>query len=104
MSITYDYKIISVDVAARCMEVVYSAEGHSTLHVSTRLPYEGEALEVVIQMFAPVPYWIERGLKVVAPEIGTVGFITPHPPPVSVEVSNRAAPNLPVGNIPVSVL
>ena len=79
MSIAYKYEIILVDIAARCMEVVYSAEGHATRHVGARLPYEGEALEAVIQMFAPVQYWVEQGLRVVAPEVGTFGVVSPPP-------------------------
>lgn len=80
MSIEYRYEIIAVDQAARCMEVVYSAEGHPTRHIGARLPYEGEALENVIQMYAPIRYWQELKANVVCPVIGTSGVITPTPP------------------------
>jgi hypothetical protein len=79
MSITYTYKIIKVDEAARCMEVVYSAEGHQTMHIGTRLPFEGEALEDVVKAFAPVPLWLELGTPVVAPQIGVTGIVVPEP-------------------------
>jgi hypothetical protein len=75
-SIEYTYKIIAVDEAARCMEVVYSAEGHQTMHIGARLPFEGEALEDVIKMFAPVPLWIEQSTPVVAPAVGAAGVIS----------------------------
>ena len=57
MNITYTYEIISVDQQARCMEVVYTAEGYQTMDIGARLPYEGETLEAIVQMYAPVRYW-----------------------------------------------
>jgi hypothetical protein len=77
MSITYTYQIFAVDVAARCMEVIYSAEGHQTMHIGARLPFEGEALEDVIKAFAPVPLWLELAATVVAPQVGMSGVIAP---------------------------
>lgn len=77
MSITYTYKIIAVDEAARCMEVVYSAEGHQTMHIGARLPFEGESLEAVIKAFAPVNLWLEMAAPVVAPQVGVSGVIEP---------------------------
>ena len=82
MSITYTYEIIKVDEAARCMEVVYSAEGHQTMHIGARLPFEGEALEDVIKAFAPVPLWVELATPVVAPQVGVTGTVIPEPEPV----------------------
>lgn len=83
MSITYTYQIISVDEAARCMEIIYSADGHPTQHIGARLPYEGEPLEFIIQMYAPIRYWEELKEKVVCPPVGATGTITlsdPKPP------------------------
>jgi hypothetical protein len=75
MSIEYRYTIINVDKAARCMEVVYEAEGHQTMHIGARLPYEGEALENVIRAFAPVQLWMELSADVVSPTVGATGII-----------------------------
>jgi len=75
MSIEYTYEIVSVDATARCMEVVYSAAGHQTMHIGARLPYEGEALESVIAMYAPVRYWEEQQLPVVIPQVGVTGTV-----------------------------
>jgi hypothetical protein len=77
MSIEYTYKIISVDEAARCMEVVYSSGGRQTMHIGARLPFEGESLESVVDMYSPVAYWREQELSVVIPQIGTTGTILP---------------------------
>jgi hypothetical protein len=77
MNITYTYKVVAVDEAARCMEVVYSAEGHQTMHIGARLPFEGEPLEDVIKAFAPVPLWLELATPVTVPVVGSSGLICP---------------------------
>jgi hypothetical protein len=91
MTITYSYKIIAVDEAARCMEVVYEANGHQTMHIGARLPFEGEQLEDVVRVFAPVRYWEEQAAAVVAPAVGTEGVMTSDPTPVP-PVEGQAAP------------
>jgi hypothetical protein len=77
MTIKYTYEIVNVDAAAKCMEVVYSAEGHQTLHIGTRLPYVGEDLEQLINSYSPVSYWIEQTLEVVSPIVGIKGTVAP---------------------------
>jgi hypothetical protein len=77
MSIVYTYKVISVDEAARVMEVVYSAEGFPTQHIGVRLPYLGESLVDVVQMYAPLRFWEEMQMPVVAPPLGTQGIVRP---------------------------
>ena len=75
MSIKYNYEIVSVDEIARCMEVVYSADGYETIHVSARLPYDGELLESVLTMYSPVNLWLEKERTVVTPQVGKVGEV-----------------------------
>lgn len=99
MNITYTYEIVSVDEASRCMEVVYAAEGHQTMHIGARLPFEGEPLEDVIRAFAPVPLWEAQTKTVVAPIVGVRGTITP---PTAEAVA--ALQTHPSGDIPQSVL
>lgn len=77
MSIEYTYKIVRVDEAARCMEIVYSSPGHQTMHIGARLPYKGETLEAVIDMYSPVAYWEEQKLQVLLPAVGTTGVVSP---------------------------
>ena len=77
MSIAYTYEIVSVDQAARCMEVVYTSAGRQTMHIGARLPYEGEPLELVVDMYSPVRYWEEQEATVVVPAVGTSGTVTP---------------------------
>jgi hypothetical protein len=85
MSIEYGYTVVTVDEAARCMEVVYTAQGRQTMHIGARLPYEGEELEAVIAMYSPVAYWLEQERVVQAPQVGASGVIVPPSPPVSDE-------------------
>lgn len=77
MTITYTYEILAVDEQARCMEVMYTSEGRQTQHIGARIPYEGEMLEEVIKMYAPVSFWIEQELNVVPPQVGAKGTIYP---------------------------
>jgi len=76
MSISYTYEIIRVDQQARVMEVVYTAPGRQTMHVGARLPYVGETIEAVVEMYAPVRHWEQAEAEVLTPEIGTTGEIT----------------------------
>lgn len=101
MSITYTYEIISVDQAARCMEVVYTAEGRQTLHIGTRLPFEGEAIEDVIEMYSPVAYWLEQEKVVQVPSVGTSGTIVPRAPEPQ---QPQPLATQPSGEIPQAIL
>jgi hypothetical protein len=92
MSFEYTYEVIAVDQAARCMEVVYSSAGRQTMHIGARLPYEGETLESVVQMYSPVAYWLEQDATVVAPQVGAIGSVTTtDPQPVDPVVACKAA-------------
>jgi hypothetical protein len=93
MSITYSFEIVAVDQAARCMEIVYTADGHQTMHIGARLPYEGETLEQIVRMHEPVRYWEEQMLPVVVPQVGLTGTLAPIPIPEPQPVS--PAPNQP---------
>lgn len=95
MNIEYTFEIVAVNEAARCMEVVYTSEGRQTMHIGARLPYEGETLEHVIDMFSPVAYWREQARKVVVPAIGATGSIEAEPEP-------RPTPTWPTGEIPIT--
>lgn len=98
MTIKYSYEIISVDETARCMEVVYSATGHETMHISARLPYDGESLESVLTMYSPVNLWLEKTRSIVVPQAGKVGEVdlTPPPTPAPTYAELRAAEYPPI--------
>jgi hypothetical protein len=77
MNIEYTYEIIKVDEADRCMEVVYKSDGRQTMHIGARLPFVGETLESIVEMFSPVAYWTSLETPVVVPSIGSGGTISP---------------------------
>ena len=87
--ISYTYEIIKVDPDARVMEVVYSSPGRQTMHISARLPYVGESLEAVIDMFSPVAFWREQEAEVVAPALGSGEVTFPQPPALTLESAKR---------------
>jgi hypothetical protein len=100
MNIKYTYEVVSINEAGRCMEVVYTSEGNPTMHIGTRLPYEGETVEAIVEMYAPVRYWEELKLPVLVPEIGASGIIVIQSP----QEQPTAEPTLSLGQIPGSVL
>lgn len=73
MSIVYTYEVVAVDNAANSMEVVYSADGYETLHVGVRLPFEGEELATVIDLFAPIAFWESATAVYQSVAVGTTG-------------------------------
>jgi hypothetical protein len=75
MNINFSYEIFSVNEQARCMEIIYSAAGYPTQHIGARLPYEGEELETIIRMYAPIILWNEMKKNVVVPEVGVSGYM-----------------------------
>lgn len=75
MNITYKYTVISADESARCMEIMYEAHGHQTMYIGARLPYEGETLEEVVKMYAPLALWETAVRSVTVPTAGTTGVI-----------------------------
>jgi hypothetical protein len=77
MGITYTYEIVSVDPTARCMEILYSSDGHQTMRIGARLPFENEPLENVVKLFAPTQLWVELAAPVDVPTVGLRGTIAP---------------------------
>jgi hypothetical protein len=103
MSIEYTYEVVRVDEASRCMEVVYTSEGSPTMHIGVRLPYEGETVESIVEMYAPVRYWEELKLPVLVPEVGASGAIVIQPPQPPQE-QPTPEPTSSLGQIPDSIL
>lgn len=92
MSITYTFDVIMVDETARAMEVVYSSTGYQTMHIGMPMPLEGQTLDQIIEMYAPIPYWENSKKPVVPVNPGTTGEITtppPPPPPTPEELAQR---------------
>lgn len=96
----YTYEIVKVDEASRCMEIVYSADGHQTMHVSARLPFVGETLETIVDMHSPVPFWIEQAKSVQVPAVGVQGSISSTSAPEDVTVAQQVM-TIPVNEVQV---
>lgn len=74
----FTFVVTSVDEAARCMDVVYTADGYEPVPVGVRAPVEGEDLSEVIARAAPIYVWdeIDRARAPLAlPVVGTAGRI-----------------------------
>jgi hypothetical protein len=80
MSIVYTFEVVAVDEAARCMEVVYKADGHAEHRIGARLPFAGESLAAVVNMYAPIWQWQESVRELSVPAIGASGEIGPDTP------------------------
>jgi hypothetical protein len=63
MNIIYTYKILKIDEENKTMEVQYDHEEFGSIHTFTRIPYEDETLEMVISMYSPVAFWLEKTKK-----------------------------------------
>lgn len=87
--ITYNYEIIKVDKQSKCMEVVYSSPGKPTLHIGARLPYVGETLDSIIQMYSPVRMWEEQEAQVQDVAVGLTGSWSPATPTVTLESTKK---------------
>lgn len=83
----YTWKVLESDVEKRCMLVEYASEGRQTFAISTRLPSVDEPLDVVIEMFAPLPVWAEADRIVVPVEAGLSGTKTVTTAPAVEEAS-----------------
>lgn len=77
--VQFSYEILSVDSAAKCMTVLYTADNKNPVTVGVRIPYEAEKLEDVILSFCPLAYWEnqDKTLKVVEQGVkGTLNSVT----------------------------
>lgn len=72
--LVYNYEIIDVDYTSKSMEIVYKHATYGTMNISTRLPYTDETLDQLVEMYAPVDYWLEQNKKPLQVSVGTTGM------------------------------
>ena len=93
MNINYKYEVVAVDEAANCMEVRYESTGHAPQNIGCRLPFVGETLEGVIDMYAPISFWGEQQRTTVPVAVGTRGSNTAVMAPLTAEAQAQQAAN-----------
>lgn len=76
----YTYKIKSVNIDNKTMEVEFSSPGKSTVVVWTALPLQNTSIDDFLQMYAPFGYWENEGVEYYIPELGKTGVFTPPNP------------------------
>jgi len=97
-TISYTYEITRVDSDAKAMDILYTSPEYGTTLVGARMPWDGETVEQIAQMYSPVRNWIERTLPVASVSAGTSGdlsvvLVAPDTPPTrdEQEAARRAA-------------
>lgn len=97
-TISYTYEITRVDPDAKAMDILYTSPEYGTTLVGARMPWDGETVEQIAQMYSPVRNWIERTLHVAAVSAGASGdlsvvLVAPDTPPTrdEQEAARRAA-------------
>lgn len=97
-TISYTYEITRVDPDAKAMDILYTSPEYGTTLVGARMPWDGETVEQIAQMYSPVRNWIERTLPVASVSVGAAGdlsvvLVAPDTPPTrdEQEAARRAA-------------
>lgn len=75
-TISYTYEITRVDPDAKAMDILYASPEYGTTLVGARMPWDGETVEQIAQMYSPVRNWIERTLPVASVSAGTSGDLS----------------------------
>lgn len=75
-TISYTYEITRVDPDAKAMDILYTSPEYGTTLVGARMPWDGETVEQIAQMYSPVRNWIERTLPVASVSAGTSGDLS----------------------------
>lgn len=75
MDIDYNFAINEVDTETNTMMVTYTSEGLDDVTVGTRLPFEGEGLELCIKRHAPFTIWEMNSSNFESVSVGASGSI-----------------------------
>ena len=88
-TITYTYEITRVDPDAKAMDILYTSPEYGTMLVGARMPWEGETVDMIANMYSPVRYWVEQTLAVASVSVGAAGEAA-----VSVSAEQSEAPKI----------
>lgn len=79
MSVAFQYKVVSVNKDAGCMDVEFKSDGLPDVLVGVRIPFEGEDVDEVIQSFAPLSVWQPLIVPTQEVSVGHEGAYAPAP-------------------------
>jgi hypothetical protein len=75
----FKYEVMSVDTAAKSMEVKFSAEGEADVTIAMPVPVENEDFNGHILSHSPVPHWQRKAASVQSVPVGkTADLWTEH--------------------------
>lgn len=74
-TISYTYEITRVDPDAKVMDILYTSPEHGTMLVGARMPWEGETVDMIANMYSPVRNWVEQTLAVAPVAVGASGEV-----------------------------
>ena len=85
-AIQYTCEILSVDVDANHMMLMFRSEGRRDILVGAKLPTIDQTTEDVIKLAAPIQQWLDDETEVNIPEVGQVISLTYEPPAPPVDI------------------
>jgi hypothetical protein len=74
-TLSYTYEITRVDSDAKAMDILYTSPEHGTMLVGARMPWEGETVDMIANMYSPIRNWIEQTLAVAPVAVGASGEV-----------------------------
>lgn len=77
-NIPYTYEVTQADEFGTML--LYKSPGRPDIPMGVHTPREGETLDMVAAMYAPIAMWLDMERPRIVPEVGTTGAYTPANP------------------------
>lgn len=90
--IPYTYEVTHADEFG--MVLLFKSPGYPDTPVGTQPLREGESLDALARVYAPINAWLDIGVPRVVPAVGTAGSYTPPPPPPAPTLADFKAAKL----------
>lgn len=86
--IPYTYEVI--ESSAQGCVFLFHSPGYPDMQIGAHAPREGESIDSLASMYAPIANWLERDVVRVVVPVGTTGsFTPPEPEPVTLDTTKR---------------
>lgn len=76
--IPYTYEVVEAGLGGATL--LYQSPGYPDIFIGVHTPRQGETLDAIAKMYAPVAQWAERDVVRVPLTVGTKGSFNPVPP------------------------